>query len=258
MWSFNYERNPNCVLRNANDLDLPARHLATVKKDSHCFPTQWPGMKSRLESLILPKMSISNSSRLSCWPIWPTNCTWVLCAGAASAGAANAGAASAGAASAGPASKQNPNPNPAVACASAPPVSEPEAEPEPGGGVRFSYRRSLNPKQNPNPAVACASAPPVSEPEAEAEPGGGVRFRYRRSFLLTSTHWPWPSVSCRDRFSPPPSQDAGRSYSPACNFMKMQSGGGSCGGSYSCLFKYNLRYMCLAIMAPVRQFICVT
>jgi hypothetical protein len=85
---------------------------------------------------------------------------------------------------------------------------------------------------NPNPAVARASAPPVSGPEL----GGGVRFRYRRSFplptsgggasLLTSTHWPWPSVSCRGRFSRPPSQDAGRSYSPACNFMKMQSGGG--------------------------------
>ncbi len=31
-----------------------------------------------------------------------------------------------------------------------------------------------------------------------------------------------------------------------------------CGGSYSRLFKYNLRNMCLAIMAPVKQFICVS
>jgi hypothetical protein len=134
-------------------------------------------------------------------------------------------------------------------------------EPEPGSGVRFRYRRSPNPKPNPKPAVACASAPPVSEPEAEPEPGGGVCFRYRRSFslpsscgggaslggdlcksalrvsgcslagrqaklLLASTHWPWPSVSCRGRFSRPPSQDAGHFFSPACIFMKRQSGGG--------------------------------
>jgi hypothetical protein len=98
---------------------------------------------------------------------------------------------------------------------------------------------------NPNLAVACASAPPVSEPE----PGGGVRFRYRRSFLLTSTHWPWPSVSCRGRFSRPSSQDAGRSFSPACTFVKMQNGGGSCGGSYSCLLYLNIIFViCVSLL----------
>jgi hypothetical protein len=42
MWSFNYERNPNRVLRNANDLDVPAHHLATVKRfPLFSYPVAW-------------------------------------------------------------------------------------------------------------------------------------------------------------------------------------------------------------------------
>ncbi len=60
-----------------------------------------------------------------------------------------------------------------------------------------------------------------------------VLAAFMRSFHLTSTPWLWPSVSCRGRFSRPSSQDAGRSFSPACTFVKMQTGGGSCRGSFS-------------------------
>ncbi len=41
-------------------------------------------------------------------------------------------------------------------------------------------------------------------------------------------------------------QDAGRSYSPACTFMKMQTGGGSCGGSYIVILNIFICDMCLA------------
>ena len=42
MWSFNHERNPNRVLRNANDLDVPAHHLATVKRfPLFSYPMAW-------------------------------------------------------------------------------------------------------------------------------------------------------------------------------------------------------------------------
>jgi hypothetical protein len=124
-------------------------------------------------------------------------------AGAASAGAASPGPASAGPASAGPASKQYTNP--AVACAFAPPVCEPEAEPEPGGGVRFRYRRSANPKPNPNPAVARASAPPVCEPEAEPEQN-----------LLSGDVTPPEDQRSPSADQGLPQQTSGTSYEPVC------------------------------------------
>jgi hypothetical protein len=81
---------------------------------------------------------------------------------------------------------------------------------------------------------------PSLPPCGRCRPSGGLRrlhavlAAFMRSFHLTFTHWPWPSVSCRGRFSRPSSQDAGRSFSPACTLVKMQTGRGSCGGSYSC------------------------
>ena len=41
-WSYNYMRNPERVLRNANDLYVPAHHYATVKRfPQFLFPLIW-------------------------------------------------------------------------------------------------------------------------------------------------------------------------------------------------------------------------
>jgi hypothetical protein len=42
IWSYNYMRNPERVLRNANDLYVPAHHFATVKRfPLFLFPLIW-------------------------------------------------------------------------------------------------------------------------------------------------------------------------------------------------------------------------
>jgi hypothetical protein len=41
-WTLNLNRNPNCLLRNANDLFVPAHHFATVKRfPLFTFPLVW-------------------------------------------------------------------------------------------------------------------------------------------------------------------------------------------------------------------------
>ena len=120
------------------------------------------------------------------------------------------------------------NPNPAVACTSAPPVLAAFLQPllppcgrcRPSCGLRrlcaalVAFLRASPPLCSPRCLRAAVAAP-------RAAFGA-----FMRSFHLTSTHWPWPSVSCRGRFSRPSFQDAGRSFSPACTFVKMQTGGG--------------------------------
>ncbi len=42
IWSYNYMRNPERVLRNANDLYVPAHHFVTVKRfPLFLFPLIW-------------------------------------------------------------------------------------------------------------------------------------------------------------------------------------------------------------------------
>ena len=117
-------------------------------------------------------------------------------------------------------------------------------EPEPGGGVRF---RTAGPRRFC--AALAASVPPLPplvRPSAPLSCGPRRLFRAalaasfvrpspplscgpRRLHAVLPPHLPTLALAqwfCRGRFSRPPSQDAGRSYSPVCTFKKMQSGGG--------------------------------
>jgi hypothetical protein len=48
IWIFNHERNPNRVLRNANDLYVPAHNFATIKRlPFFAFPQTWNDADNR-------------------------------------------------------------------------------------------------------------------------------------------------------------------------------------------------------------------
>ncbi len=159
------------------------------------------------------------------------------------------------------------------------------------------HRRSANPKPNLNPVVACASAPPVCEAEAEPEPGGGVRFRTAglrtRSRLPAAVEGPPSAATCvkapsgsqvvawqggKPNSSSPPHTGLGpvvlqgpllaaalpgfRPLLQSSLHLQEDAVWGGAPVEDRIVVKYYLRNMCRIyvslIMAPVRQFICVT
>ncbi len=156
-------------------------------------------------------------------------------------------------------------------------------EPNPGGGVRFRTAglrtqsrtqsrtrtrrwRACPHRQSPNPKPTscggggaslsgdlCKSALRVSGCSLAGRQG---------KLLLTSTHWPWPSGSAGAASRGRPSRmPAAPTVQPAPS-RRCSLGGAPVEDRTGIVVKNNLRNMCRIyvslIMAPVRQFICVT
>jgi hypothetical protein len=68
-WIYNYMRNPDRVLRNANDLYVPGHHFATVKRfPLLLFPQLWN--EEDIRKLNPSLKSYCKLLKASYWPLW--------------------------------------------------------------------------------------------------------------------------------------------------------------------------------------------